>query len=383
MTGAGRGMSGRRMTGSGPVGGGLVLRNRARRTTRRRDGVVLLLVLFFALLLTSAVASFLSRATVDSMISRNREGAAQADALARGGVRLAEALLIEDRLMEQQGTALPIDSHLDVWARVQGVSIPVEAGELRLTIRDSGELLNLNALFESEDGSEFTAREDTEQFLVTMLEKVIDELPLPPGEKELYDPRELTENLIDFVDFDEERQKGGAEDDYYQRQDPPYRPANRPFLSVEELRLVEGFDGPLADALAQYVSVYPFAPGGCGEATKGCGVNLNTAPPHVLSLLYYDDGVDRRLANEDLVRTALEVRQDGRAWCPEGQSDSSCEPISQLVTNANTIFPPPTASSEIFVVTAEARVGDVRRVVEAVVDRSDPTQPRLLSWRSR
>ncbi len=353
------------------------------RRTARRDGVVLLLVLFFALLLTSTIASFLSRATVDSMIARNREAAAQADALARGGVRLAQALLIEDRLLEQQGAALPIDTHLDIWAQVKDLEVPEEAGELRLTITDTGARLNLNALFEAQETEEFSARAETEEFLVTVLEKVIDELPIPPGEKALYDPRELTENLIDFVDFDEERQAGGAEDDYYQRQDPPYRAQNRPFFSVEELRLVEGFDGPLAEAMARYFSVYPYAPGGCGDAAKGCGVNINTAPPHVLSLLYYDDGVDRRLADEDLVRTALEVREEDRAWCPEGQSDPSCEPISQLVANANTIFPPPTTSSEIFVVTAEARVGDVRRVVEAVVDRSDPVQPRLLSWRAR
>jgi len=51
------------------------------------------------------------------------------------------------------------------------------------------------------------------------------------------------------------------------------------------------------------------------------------------------------------------------------------------VTNA--IFPLPTFTSEIFVVTAEARVGEIRRSVEAVVDRSEPTEPRLLSWRVR
>jgi type II secretory pathway component PulK len=55
--------------------------------------VVLLVVLFFALLLSASVVTFLRRSTVDSMIARNRDSAAQADALARGGVRLAEALL--------------------------------------------------------------------------------------------------------------------------------------------------------------------------------------------------------------------------------------------------------------------------------------------------
>lgn len=351
---------------------------------RRQEGVVLLLVLFFALLLTSSVATFLSRTTVDAMIARNREHAAQADALARGGIRLAQALLIEDRLEEQRDEVPAMDTRLDPWSRVQELPIQDEAGELRLTIRDTGSLLNLNALFQVDDTKTFSAREETEEFLVVVLEKVIDELPLPPGERALYDARELALNLIDWVDSDEERQRGGPEDDYYQRQDPPYRAKNRPFYSVEELRLVEGFDGPLVEALSRYVSVYPYAPGGCGEPTQGCGVNLNTAPPHVLALLYHDDGGgERRLADEDLVRAILKLREEDGAWCPEGQSDPACTPISELVTNANTIFPPPTVSSEIFVVTAEARVGDIRRSIEAVVDRSDLATMRLLSWRAR
>ena len=47
----------------------------------------------------------------------------------------------------------------------------------------------------------------------------------------------------------------------------------------------------------------------------------------------------------------------------------------------NPIFPPPTFTSDIFVVTAAARVGDVRRGVVAVLDRSALPEMRLLSWR--
>lgn len=353
----------------------------------RQEGVVLLVVLFFALLLTAGVATFLKQATVDSMIARNREQAAQADALARGGVRLAEALLLEDRLREAQEGSLPMDTELDAWARVKGVSIPTGMGELtdlKLTIEDTGGRLNLNALFEPDDTGGFVARDETEEYLTQVLERVIEGLPIDPGQRALYDPRELAHNLMDWVDADEDAQRGGPEDDYYQRQDPPYRAPNAPFFSVAELRLVEGFDAQLADALARYVSVYPFAPGGCGTASVGCGINVNTAPPHVLFLLYTDDGAgERRLADEDLVREILRVRQEGLALCPDGVSDDACQPMSEIVTNANLIFPPPTFSAEVFVVTAEARVGDVHRAVEAVVDRSQPPEMRLLSWRVR
>src|SRR5207245_1094048 len=67
---------------------------------RRRSGVVLVVVLFFVLLLASTVATFTRIALIDHMIVRNRDARARADALARGGIRLATALLLEDKLGE-------------------------------------------------------------------------------------------------------------------------------------------------------------------------------------------------------------------------------------------------------------------------------------------
>ena len=103
--------------------------------------------------------------------------------------------------------------------------------------------------------------------------------------------------------------------------------------------------------------------------------------PHVLALLYYDDGVELRLAPEDLIRQILELREKDELVCPSGQSEEGCTPIGELVTNA--IFPPPTFSSNLFVVSVEARVGEVRRTLEAVVDRSKGSELRLLSWQAR
>jgi len=346
---------------------------------QRQRGVVLLVVLFFALLLASGVATFVRRSTMDAMITRNREAAARADALARGGVRLAGALLLEDRLREASGASLPIDTELDAWAKGIEIETP-DGAQLRVHIEDTGAKLNLNALFAVDDAGQLAAKETAEPFLMALLGKAIEEIPKPPAQKN-YEVRDLADNLIDYVDSDEVRVQGGAEDTWYQQQQPPTRPPNHALLSVDDLRLVEGFDADLVDALRPYVSVYPFAPGGCERANVGCGVNLNTAPPHVLSLLYYDDGVELRLAPEDVVRQVLEIRKKGETICPGSQVEEGCTPISQIVTNA--IFPPPTFGAQIFVVTSEGRVGEVRRTVEAVLDRSPGTELRLLSWRPR
>lgn len=348
---------------------------------RHRHGVVLLVVLFFALLLTVSVATFLRRATVDSMVARNREDAARADALVRGGVRLAEGLLAHDRILEQQESVPRADRFDDLWAAVSGQEIELGDGTFRITIEDAGAYLNLNALFELNEQGEWASRDPSREYLRSLFTKWIDELPLPPGERALYEPETLAENLVDWVDSDGVRTKGGFENDFYQIQAPPYRAADGPLLSVDELRLIEGFDGTLVDHLRHYVTVYPWTTGGCGNPAIGCGINVNTAPPHVLSLLYYDDGVSDRLATEDLVRGILRTREAGGGICGPDKSTEGCTPIRDLVVNP--IFPQPSVMSQIFLIRVEAQVGDVNRSVEAVIDRSSVDGIRVLSWQMR
>lgn len=342
---------------------------------RDEAGVVLVVVLLFALLLASTVATFVSRATVDTMIARNRESAAQAEAIARGGVRLATVLLLEDKL--HNGSPGKLDSGDDLWAQLSDVDIPIDDNStLRLRIQDAGDKLNLNATFQfDKDGqADPTAR----PYLEAILEKVIDELPISPADRALYDPNELAGNLIDYVDKDNLRLDGGYEDDVYQQRDPPQRAANRPLLSVDELCKVEGFDQQLVDALRPYVTVYPYA----GQT----GINPNTAAPYVLGLIYYNDGGQWRLAADDtgadsIVRQMLQVRQDQGLIC-DSKSDQRCTPISSIMNIAGVKFYPPLGyDSDVYTVQAAATVSAVRRTVEAVLDRKAGGDPILLSWR--
>ncbi len=52
----------------------------------------------------------------------------------------------------------------------------------------------------------------------------------------------LASAIIDWRDSDSEVSSGGAEDETYQRMNPPYRCKNGRFESVEELRLISGMD---------------------------------------------------------------------------------------------------------------------------------------------
>jgi general secretion pathway protein K len=232
-------------------------------------------------------------------------------------------------------------------------------------IEDAGSRLNLNALIKEDD----TTQSEAETFLIYFFEKVIEEMRVTAEEKN-YDPAELARNLIDYVDTDGDSPSGDLEDDYYQLQSPPYRAANRPLLSVDELGLVKGFDRALVDAIRPYVTVYPYL---------GGGINPNTAPSHVLAALYHGTSGDYRLTNEEEVRRILEMRDGDMVFCKEAEGDLCIT----LGADFGTVYPPPSYTADVFQVSAEARYGDVRRTIEAVIDRSDPAEPLVLSWRVR
>jgi general secretion pathway protein K len=358
-----------------------------RRKTHAQRGIILIAVLFFIALLASGVATFLRRATLDGMIARNRDLASRSEALARGGIQLATALLLQDRLDEETAplelepkTETPDDApapssfrsetRRDLWAKIGELEIPTDdGGRLRLRIEDAGSRLNLNALFD-EAGE---AHEDAEFLLSAFFDKLVEEMQLPDEEKD-YDAGELAQNLIDYVDADDVEPDGDPEDDYYQLQRPAYRAANRPLLSIDELGLVEGFDSTLVEAIRPYATVHPYSGGG--------GINPNTAPAHVLATLFYGISPDYRLADEDTVRRILEMRDGDTMFCGEGANRPGCIPLTEAEVEAEPT-PAPTYVTDVFQVTAEASYGDVRRTIEAVIDRSEPTSPLIRSWRVR
>ncbi len=335
------------------------------RDRRRESGVVLVLVLVFLLLMVSSVATFQRRAVLDATIVQNRDAVARAEALARGGVRLAWALLLEDLLRESQG-GLGAETRYDVWARAEGLTLPLdEDAELSLHIEDTASRINLNALF-----AEGAVRDPaSETLLVALLETVIRDAEFPPERQ--YDPRELARNLVDWIDTDQAALRGGLEDDVYQRQEPRYRAPNRPLLSLAELALVEGFDPPLVEALRPYLTVYPYV--------GGEGINPNTAPPWVLAVLYHGVAGDYRLAEPTLAENLVRLRDRGRLLCGESLDDPLCASLSENVPGE--LYPPPTFDTDLFRVRAVARVGSVTRTLETVLDRSDPNQPLVLAWR--
>ena len=134
---------------------------------------------------------------------------------------------------------------------------------------------------------------------------------------------------------------------------------------------MEGFDGALVDELRPYLTVHPYV--------GGDGINPNTAPPHVLGLLYHGVSGDYRLADVGQVEDLLAARLRGEVWCAEDADAPTCRPLKEVLDG--TVCPPATFSTDVFTVLSRAKVRDVTRTVEAVIDRGADEGPVLVAWR--
>lgn len=372
-------------------------------STRRSEGIALAIVLVMIVLLVTAVYTFSRRAVINVSVARNRIAAAEADALARGGLRLAEAVVFLARAREEVQesdsgpsiggedllAALLGSSSTDFWAQLEDFPIELAEGQsLRLSIEETGAKLNLNALVpqdpddQGEDGdtgddssSTTLDEEESLEYLVLVLQHVIDGIEASPEDKN-YDARAIAENLIDYMDADDTAITGRSENSYYMRQDPPYATRNGPFLSFEEIGMVEGVDPGLLRALRDYVTVYPIG----GTA----GIDLNRAEPWVLSLIYSGPSGDRELLGEREVRELWGHRKSGKLICTSSDADPQrCITLAEAGLGEGSLYPetPLPAPVAVFRVVAEARVGNLTRRMEAIYDTRPLDAPQLLSWR--
>ena len=105
---------------------------------RRSEGVVLVVVVFFVAAPGEQRRDVPAPSALDAMIVRNRDARARAEALARGGVQLATALLLEDKLARGRRPARVDDRQRAVGARLAASRSRSATATLRLEIEDAG-----------------------------------------------------------------------------------------------------------------------------------------------------------------------------------------------------------------------------------------------------
>jgi type II secretory pathway component PulK len=340
------------------------------------EGIVLLLVLVLVVVAISTAYAMGKTSLIEILSTRQQAQYARADLLARSGIGLAERAL-QDDLVEGTEVTRAVESDLDAWAVLSREEIELPGGALlRVRVRDAGNKVDINALV---DGSGKRIGESSKNFLKAVLAHLRDTVPEFKNSPSLRDQEidDLSDAILDWLDKDDETRVGTPEQEYYvEIKKAKSAPLNRPVFSLDELADVPGMDPLLLEALKAYFTPYPMFPG-----TDGGGVNLNTAPAHVLALIFHGVGEDLTLVDQRDVFEVLKARADGSVFC-SGAGQKPCTTFSQTVgiADGETIFPPLTYTSRVFAVDSEATIGETRACVHAVIDRGTGAEPKTLYY---
>jgi len=222
----------------------------------------------------------------------------QATQYALAGERFLTELLAAD----QQSSANT--DHLgEVWAQPTP-PYPVEDGFVSGKLVEQSGRFNLNNLYHNGQ---------PDQEALALLGRLLTQVGLSA---------DLADAVLDWQDPDDTiTGAAGAEDSFYLGQQPSYRAANRPFMSVQELQLVRGFESAEAFELIEpYVSAVP------NFAT----MNLNTAQAPLLAALV--ENMDRNsvgtwVSQRD--QNAEPIEQVAAFWDTAGQSQITPEQRTQ------------------------------------------------------
>ena len=187
-------------------------------TRRAERGSVLIIVLWVAFGLIALTLYFAHSMSFELRASDNRASAIEADQAIAGAARYVSNVLATVRepgtlpdILNYRSEAVPVGD-ATFWLIGRGEQ-NVAVDQAHFGLVDEASKLNLNAPWLTVD--------------------ILMNLPRMTAE--------LAGSILDWRDTDSNvTEGGGAENDTYQRLNPPYRCKNAPFESVEELRLVNG-----------------------------------------------------------------------------------------------------------------------------------------------
>ncbi|HET6328934.1 MAG TPA: hypothetical protein VFG04_29895 [Planctomycetaceae bacterium] len=209
------------------------------RSSPTRRATVLLVVLVVIVLLALAAYTLVEMCVAENEASNRFGRSAQARAFAESGIDMAITLLSDptERLQPDFATSRP-DALSAVLMRQSDVPrgrgrFSVVAGDtndatskaVRFGLTDESGKLNLNSLVSWQANSALSLTDATARNFL---------LNLP------YMTNDLADSILDFIDADDTARQYGAESDYYTTLSPPYRAANGPLQSLDDLLLVKG-----------------------------------------------------------------------------------------------------------------------------------------------
>ncbi len=254
-----------------------LLKTQSRLTTsrKRRKGSVLVAVLAMILLISFIVTRFINEAVEDLEYRSIFNEPAEVRSFAYSMLEVSLATIHEVALIDEGRLHAPEQGWSDPIAYA-GIQIP-NGWEVTVNIQDESGKLSLNTM--------------SEEMLNRMLEESF--------EFDFGTARELSSMLLDWIDPDSNRRLNGAESEDYLDRRPPYRAANGPLQSLQELRLIEIWedeffteDGAPNELFAKLE--------GMVSVTSAGPANINSSSESVLEILALEDGYDEEFLFDGL-----------------------------------------------------------------------------------
>jgi len=340
-------------------------------------GIALLMTLAFITMAMSLAVetSRQSRVAIESTDAVQKR--LLAGQMAAAGVHGAMAILIQDR------TDSETDHLKETWADPDRLAeamaaVAFEDGRLEVRITDEMARIQVNALVDFPQSRQFNPQQQQ------IMERMIDAIHRESDEQSDLSATDVVNAIKDWLDRgDDDAITGlnGAESDYYETLDPPYRSRNGPMAHIGELARVKGvtapmFEGrPAAPGLKACLTVYGATRAAGGEFAFSGRVNLNTVSLPVLAAVLppeYRDFAEAIIQYRDEAETVV---LESQTWYREIPGAAGLELNPDVITLA----------TDVFRIQATAVSGGIRREVAAVVERQAAAEGkgwtcRILAW---
>ena len=269
---------------------------------KNQGGIVLILVLWVLVLLTALATEFAFSMKMEVNTTRNYKEDIESYHLAKAGIQLAMAEIL---------TEVRFHSSNEEFGLLLG--IPKESTEQGNTSDDLENIDELNKKNRQQEGDEeepleymVIERKDIPLGHGTITYSIEDEngkiglnnasrdalvKVLKKSGMEIGQERDtIADSILDWIDGDDNHRINGAENDYYRRQNPPYKSKNGKLDTLEELLKIRGVteeifygnqdEGGKYQGLENFFTLYPVS-----------AVNPNTASEDVLSALFTEEKV--------------------------------------------------------------------------------------------
>jgi general secretion pathway protein K len=400
---------------------------------RERKGIAILVVISSLMIITVLVTELVYSARVRYMVALHERDRVQAYWLARSGVNMHQLILLANKeisnnpqvkqglemlgmggtfefwnfpFVQSMNTGLlrmlltgggdidSVDGDVVEEFKQTGRFAAEEGEEVRSSIFDDRDFL----AFEGDFSSEISDHESKVNINVFATENVTTAQESPTGqfifalmskEEDLtwfrqrgIDPWEMIGNLKDWVDADTIRSggRGGYEDSLYNTLDPPYLTKNAPFDSMDEIRLVAGWEGELCDRYCDKLSIYGNSEG---------KINMNTMDDSfILAIVNSCIEGGTPLRPQQIIEGMQNLQNSWLLGRPT--YDEPAQLVKDLVNvagfpvNQDCATQKLTTKSQVFTVASTGLVGTSEVTIEAVFDFSGNTREgELKYWRVR